>query len=102
MWGHVLAHRRGEAAALTVDHVPMLASERARIEASGGMVTKHLPYPPTSPIPYPLCRACRANYYLNALCLRVGVGVGVNIQIYRALVRWRRWQTRRLEVVRLY
>jgi hypothetical protein len=33
--------------------VPMLASERARIEASGGMVTKHLPCPPASPIPYP-------------------------------------------------
>ena len=43
LWGDVLAHRRGQAAALTVDHVPMLASERARIEASGGMVTKHLP-----------------------------------------------------------
>ena len=80
----------------------MLASERARIEASGGMVSNHLPYPPTSSLPYPFCRACRAIYYLNALCLRMGAGVGVHVDIYRAVVRWWRWQTRHIEVVRLY
>jgi serine/threonine protein phosphatase PrpC len=41
-----MGNRRAEAAVLTTDHVPMLATERARIEANGGMVAAFPDEPP--------------------------------------------------------